>query len=115
MLKRIKRSQPLTANGIFRVVNLHYRDPMPPVLGNEFDADRITTKNWNDGIICQSIRGSKKYVWASKMWLPEGFTITLHGQKIRGNRTNWLIIDGTQKYILTERMFRKKYRKVNDE
>ena len=35
--------------------------------------------------------------------------------KTRGNPGNWLIISGAQKYIITERVFRKKYRKINDE
>lgn len=79
--------------------------------GNEFDADPITSHNWDGGIICRCVRRSKKHIWAFRMWLPEGFTITTNGEKIRGNPGNWLIIDGTQKYIVTERMFRKKYRK----
>lgn len=83
--------------------------------GSEFNADLITSHNWDGGSICQCTRGSKKHVWAFRMWLPEGFTITLKGQKIRGEPGNWLIIDGTEKYILSERVFRKKFRKVNDE
>ncbi len=83
---------------------------IPP--GNEFNADLITTNNWEGGIVCNYVRKSKNQVWAFKMWLSEGFTITITGKKIRGNPGNWLIINGTQKYILTERMFRKKFRSI---
>ncbi len=82
------------------------------IIGNEFNADPITTNNWEGGVVCNHVRKSKSQIWAFKMLLSEGFTITITGKKIKGNPGNWLIINGTQKYILTERMFRKKLRRI---
>lgn len=101
-----------------RVTRKIKRDSRAPDLvsqGKEFDADPITIYNWEGGLICRCVRGSKRHIWAFKMWLAEGFTITFKGQKIRGEPGNWLIIDGTEKYILTERRFRKKFREIKDE
>lgn len=86
-------------------------DEPPLPHGNEFDADPINPLNWAGGHIFKYVRGSKKCVWACRMYLPEGFTITVKGKKIRGNPGNWLIIDGTEHYILSQRMFKKKFYK----
>lgn len=83
-------------------------------LGNEFNADPITTYNWEGGLVCRCVRGSKRHIWAFKMWLAEGYTITFKGRKTRGEPGSWLIIDGTEKYILTERAFRKQFRSIED-
>ena len=77
--------------------------------GKEFNADAVTPLNWDGGDIFKCIRGSKKQVWACKMWLPEGFTIIVKDKKIRGNPGNWLVVDGTEHYILSESMFRKMF------
>ena len=115
MFKRIKSSVPRVIPISTWPYSYYISRPTPILNGSEFDADPITPNNWDGGIICKYVRKSKKQVWAFRMWLPEGFTIIVNGKKIRGNPGNWLIIDDTQKYIVTERMFRKKYRKVNDE
>ncbi len=109
---RGSKVQHLPQNYFSSYIPLHIHTHLPT--GSEFNADLVTPFNWEGGEIFKFVRGSKREVWACKFWLSEGFTINVKGQKIRGNPGNWLIVDGTEHYILTETMFRKKFWNDNE-
>ena len=73
--------------------------------GNEFVMDKVTPFNWEGGFAFKCMRGSKRNVWAVRMYLPEGFK--LYGK--RGNPGDWLVVDGTEKYIMTQKVFKRKF------
>ena len=48
------------------------------------------------------------------MFFPEGFTFTSDGKKVIGKYGEWFVLDGEEKYLLTNRMFKKTYYYINN-
>lgn len=78
-----------------------------PVGNKPYDANYITINNWH-GDYYRVIRGSKKYIWASQMFM-EGFVFFNNKEKMFGKRMHWFIIDGNEKYIMSCKMFKKTF------
>lgn len=76
---------------------------------DSFDADPITIYNWDGGKYYRLKRGSKKRVWACQLRFREGFTFMSNGKKIFGRYSNWLVLDGKEKYVMTRKMFDKTF------
>lgn len=109
-MKRIRSGATTSPTGVYisSTSASHWRFEENVDWVEPFCADKITTKNW-DGRFYRLRRGSKLRVWAVQLFFFEGFTITFDGKRYDGNYSQWLILDGQDKYIMSKKIFRKTF------